>query len=292
MVAVLVLWGVACTVGLALLTLRAWRIDIPERHFYYRAQLQNTRTFMATDDIRIFDRKPKSHLTFYDADPYAPRSSYEAEKLVKYLRDQRIRKILPACARLPLEVRVDQAATRGFVTNGFRLGRREPPTEVSWGSCTLLGPAQTGSFESLPVQKSRLPWLEIPVAGYLGQTNLSLELIDLATGKRTPIEPRTTAGTKWLNCYVKAPAGEFKIVAHDASETAWFAFKAPCEVGRLSLCCVRAMEAWRYLLLAGLGLLLLDLATSLLRHRAHDNSDLPAANQQPPAKPQPKSNQS
>ena len=80
--------------------------------------------------------------------------------------------------------------TRGFVTNGFRLIRREPPTEVSWGSCTSQGPAQTGSFESLPIRKSRLPYLEIPVAGDLGQTNLSLELVDLATGKRIPVKPR------------------------------------------------------------------------------------------------------
>ena len=167
-------------------------------------------------------------------------------------------------------------ATYGFVTNGFRLTRREPPTEVSWGSYTSEGPAQTGSFESLPIRKSHLPYLEIPVAGDLGQTNLSLELVDLATGKRIPVKPRTAAGEKWLNCYVKAPAGEFKIVARDVSETAWFAFKAPREVGRLSFWAVRTSEAWCYLLFAGLGFLLLDLATCFLRGRAHEGSDLPA----------------
>lgn len=126
------------------------------------------------------------------------------------------------------------------------------------------------------------------MAGYLGRTNLSLELIDLAAGKRIPVKPQTSAGERWLNCYVKAPPGEFKIVAHDASEAAWFAFKAPREMGRLSVWATRALEAWRCFLFAGLGLLLLDLATSLARHRAHDDSDLPAASQQPPAKPQPK----
>ena len=87
-------------------------------------------------------------------DPLAPPLSYEAEWLVQYLRNPHIREILPACVRHPLEVRVDPEATRGFVTNGFRLARPEPPTEVSWGSCSTQGPAGTGTFESLPIRKS------------------------------------------------------------------------------------------------------------------------------------------
>ena len=55
-----ILWAVACAVGLTLLTTRAWQIDIPERHLYYRAQLQNARAFMATDDICTLDHKPKT----------------------------------------------------------------------------------------------------------------------------------------------------------------------------------------------------------------------------------------
>ena len=94
-----------------------------------------------------------------------------------------------------------------------------------------------------------------------------------------------TAGEKWLNCYVKAPAGEFKIVARDASETAWFAFKAPREVGRLSFWADRTSEAWKYLLFAGLGFLLLDLATCLLRGRTHEGFDLPAPADRQPAQP-------
>ena len=56
--AALILWAAACAAGLVLLTSRAWQIDIPERHLYYRAQLQNARAFMATDDIRALDHKP------------------------------------------------------------------------------------------------------------------------------------------------------------------------------------------------------------------------------------------
>ena len=156
---------------------------------------------------------------------------------------------------------MDQEATRGFVTNGFRLARREPPTEVSWGSCTPQRTAQTATFESLPVQKSRFPYLEISVAGDLGQPNLSLELIELATGKRIPVRPGKPPGEKWLNCYVQAPVGEFKVVARDSGGTGWFAFKAPREVGRLSFWAVQILRTWRYLLVAGLALLVFNLVS-------------------------------
>ncbi len=260
---VFVLWGVACAIGLALLSMRAWQIDIPERLFYYRAQLQNARAFMATDDPHVFDGKPNAQLPFFEGDPYAPKLRYEAEVIVNYLRDPRIREILPACVRQPLDVKVDREATGGFVANGFRLARREPPTEVSWGSCTAQGAAATGRFESKPIRKSRLPYLEIPVAGFLPETNLSLDLIGLATGTRIMVRPSQIAGEKWLNCYVKAPAGEFKIVARDASTTSWFAFKAPREVGRLSFWAIQILRVWEYVLFAGVGLFLLNLAVLL-----------------------------
>ena len=84
---------------------------------------------------------------------------------------------------------MNQEATRGFVTNGFRLARREPPTEVSWGSRTPQRPAANRQLREPACSTSRFPYLEIPVAGDLGQTNLSLELIELATGKRIPVRP-------------------------------------------------------------------------------------------------------
>jgi len=253
-----------------LLTSRAWHVDIPERHFYYRAQLQHARAFMATDDIHVFDGKPKPQLLSYEGNPLAPKLPYEAEWTVQYLRNPIIRDILPACARLPMEVAVNEEKTRGFVPNGFRLARPEPPTEVSWGSWSAEGPAAMGTFESLPIRKSRLPYLEISVTGDLGEKNLSLELVDLATGARTPVKPSATPGNQWWNCYVKAPPGEFKIVARDASETGWFAFKAPREVGRLSFWAIRTLDAWEYLLFAGLVLFLFNLSALLTRRRSAD----------------------
>jgi hypothetical protein len=265
-----VLWGCASAIGLVLLTSRAWQIDIPERAFYHRAQLQHTRAFMATDDIHVFDGKPKPQLISYEGNPLVPPLPYDAEWTVNYLRNPRIRDILPACARLPLDILPNPGATQGFVTNGCQLARSEPRTEVSWGSCSAQGPAGTGTFESLPIRKSRFPYLEIPVAGDLGARNLSLELVDLATGRRSPVTPSGIPGRKWLNCYVKAPAGEFKIVARDNSDTGWFAFKPPREVGRLSVWAIDALSTWKYLLFAGLGLFLFNLSELWGRRRSAD----------------------
>ena len=265
------LWGLACATGLALLTARAWQVDIPERELYYRAQLRQARAFLATDDVHVFDHIPKSQLLCYQGDPLAPPLHYEAEWTVQYLRNPVIRKILPACARLPLEVKADPEATEGFVPKGFRLAKREPPTEDSWGSWSVQGPAAVGTFESLPIRKSRYPYLEIPVAGDLGKEGLSLELVDPTTGRRTPVEPCHTPGNRWRDCLVRAPAGEFKIVAGDTSATAWFAFKPPRELGRLSFWALEMVASWKYLLFAGLSLFLFTLAMLRGRKRSSEH---------------------
>jgi len=60
-------------IGLALLTGRAWRIDIPERQLYLPRSTENTaRAFMATDDLHVFDNKPKAQLLSYRVIPWRP----------------------------------------------------------------------------------------------------------------------------------------------------------------------------------------------------------------------------
>lgn len=66
-------------------------------------------------------------------------------------------------------------------------------------------------------------------------------------------------------------------MVQDASETSWLAFKAPREVGRLSFWAIRTLEAWRYLLFAGLGLLLLELATCCFGDHGSVELDLAAS---------------
>jgi hypothetical protein len=252
--AVTVLWVVACALGLALLISRAWRIDIPEREFYHRAQLQNTRAYMATEDIRVLDNKPNSQLPLYEGDPYAPRPLHDGEKLVKYLTNPWVRRILPACVRDPLKVVPESA--RGFVTNGAAQAKPKILGEVSWGSYTQEGAAARGRFESFPVPKSRFPFLEFRVAGDFGKPGLSLNLVDLSSGKTTAIIASEMAGGNWRNCRVRAPGRDFKIIASDESLTGWIAFQAPREVGWLSWAAVEVASLGGWIFVAGLTLYL------------------------------------
>jgi len=133
------------------------------------------------------------------------------------------------CPVLPTE-----KGEAAFIRNGWALAEPDPPSEVSWGSYySAQGARARGGFESLPVRKSALPFLEIPVAGDLGEPGP----FHLEAGWKSPRQdhpgparPRPRASNGSTPC-VRAPAGEFKIVARDDNETKWFAFKAPREMG-------------------------------------------------------------
>ncbi len=262
---VLSLWAVACIAGLALLSLRAWQIDIPERQLCFRAQLQLARAFMATDDPRVFDHEPRSYLLAYQGDPLAPPLRYEAEWTVEYLRNPTVRNLLPACVRLPLAVQADPAATHGFVTNAYRLAKRGPPTEAYWGSYTEDGVAAKSRFQSMSVTRSKLRFLEFRVAGDLGKPGLSLDLLDLTSGKTTSVKPPQAPGDHWQTYQVRAPHGDFKIIASDESDSGWFAFQAPREAGRLSWLAARLVSFGGSLFIAGVGNSLICLAIALRR---------------------------
>jgi hypothetical protein len=265
------LWVVAGALGLGLLTWRAWRIDIPERELYHHGQLQNTRAFMATGDIRVFDNKPKSELPLPQGDPTAPPLLHEGELIVKYLDNPWVRRILPACVRDPLKVAPESVT--GFVTNGAAQAKPRIPGEVSWGSYTQEGAAARGRFESFSIPRSRFPFLEFRVAGDLGQPGLSLNLVSLRSGQTTAVIPSKMAGGNWRNCRVRAPSGDFKIIASDESITGWFAFQAPREVGWLSWAAVEVASLGGWIFASGMTLYLAGVVLVLRSGRDRDHSD-------------------
>jgi hypothetical protein len=216
------------------------------------------RTFMASGDILVLDNKPGPQLPLWEADPYAPRPLHAGEKLARYLSYPGVRGILPACVRDPLKL-VPESVT-GFVTNGAAGAKPRIPGEVSWGSYTKDGAATKGRFESLPVSRSRLPFLEFRVAGDLGKPGLSLTLSDLSSGKTTAIKPRQAPGGNWQSYQVKAPHGDFKVIASDESDSGWFAFQAPREVGWLSWAAARLVSFGATLFFTGLGIYLVGVA--------------------------------
>ncbi|MBI5773177.1 MAG: hypothetical protein HZA89_05470 [Verrucomicrobia bacterium] len=249
------LWIIATTSGLILLNARAWTVDIPERQFNQEMQIKNARYLMATDDYRGLETARREHLPFFGDAWLVPGASL-SKPMAELFHEPHVRAWLPACIREPLKVVPSANDDGAFVARGVQLAQREAPTEFSWGSYSTTGAAAKGVFESQPVRRSGLPYLEIPVAGQLGRPGLSLELVDLTTQRRIPVIPAKPPGAAWQNVYVKAPPGEFKIVARDDSETGWLAFKEPREMGRCSRLALRLLAAGRWLFFAGCGLFL------------------------------------
>jgi hypothetical protein len=249
-------WCLVCLAGLWLLTDRASRLDIPEREFYQRMWVRTTREFVVTDDMQAILNKPFPYIVRPD-NPQA-----EAD----LIRNPHIRRILPACVRNPLAVTPRENTDHGFIQNGCMPQEKHMPVEPWWGSCSPEG--VHSSFESLPVQKSALPFLDFPVAGYLGEPGQSLELVELKTGKITPVRASRIAGNRWLDAIVPAPIGEFKIVARSDGAGKWFAFKQPRELGRLSVWAIRTLAAWVPILIAGVLCLCLAIALQVVGQRS------------------------
>ena len=245
-------------IGLGLLSSFDLRIALPLRAAQQQNQLANTLAFLASDDEQLFTHKQSADVPLPDT-----------TRLAAILRNPDIRRILPAGARTPLKVLPANGGDHGFVLNGCASTNLMSPVEPCWGSYS--GPAQKpqAKFESLPVPKSTLPFLEIPVAGDLGAPGLSLELVDLTTGKSIAVKPPLNSQGEWVNVDVPAPVGDFKIVAKDESANQWFAFRSPRELGRLSFWATKTATAWKYFLLAGFGVFLLN--ASLLVRRQPDS---------------------
>ncbi len=242
-------WTLGCVVGLGFLTQRVWSKYIPEVDAEQSVRLASARAFMATDDPAIFQNELVTN---------RPVPNPDAD--IWLFRHPALRPVLPVCVREPLRIVPQTNGDGAFVPHGWLLSEADAPTERSWGSYSAQKEAARGKFESQPIQASRLPYLTIPVAGDLGAAGLSLELIELSSGKVTEVTPPDTPQGTWLNVTVRAPKGPFKMVARDDSDAGWFAFKEPIETGRLSVWTLRFLSVWEYLLVLGAGVSLLNLA--------------------------------
>ena len=177
------LWVFGFLTGVWFLTDCALDIYIPETMLDQKRHLKTSRAFMATGDVRVLLHQPSNDLIVPNVDA-----------VVWLLRHPDVRRILPACVRDPLKIAPAPQTSQIFVPNGWLLDKPDPPSEVSWGSYSQQGGGSRGRFESLPIRQSALPYLEIPVAGGLGRPGLSLELVDIASGKIFAVTPPAAPG--------------------------------------------------------------------------------------------------
>ncbi|MDM8563343.1 hypothetical protein QUF54_08315 [Candidatus Marithioploca araucensis] len=108
-----------------------------------------------------------------------------------------------------------------------------------------------GRFESLPIKLNH-SIMEIPVAGYLGEKGLTLQL--MVEGKQKPIiiTPPKLARESWISCYVRTPDKPFKLIAIDNRQREWFAFAMPRGVGTLSFWAMWMLKQGHLLFFIGL----------------------------------------
>jgi hypothetical protein len=85
------------------------------------------------------------------------------------------------------------------------------------------------------------------------------EVEDVAAARRYPVRITRIAPDGWGLGYIRMPVGPFRVIARDESASGWLAFRAPKDVGVLTVWAARIMSAWRVALVMGLLSLLVPL---------------------------------
>jgi hypothetical protein len=238
------LWKWIVIVGLVgLLTSTSWPA-IQQKRMQNIEQMKHTREFIRTGDLSVLQNKPALHI------PYP-----NPERLALLLGHSQLQAILPHRLVVPQLLQFEQHGST-FIANGIYHTTEKYQNETVLGSYNQLGDRAVGRFESPSIQLNR-HFMEIPVAGYLGEKDLTLQLV--VEGKPEPvvITPPTLAKENWVSCYVRTPKQPFKLVAIDnnPNQFGWFAFAMPRDIGTLSFITLWLLEYGWIVFLIGMSLL-------------------------------------
>lgn len=240
--ALAVAWMAYMGVGFVGLTRQAVMVEAPIRRAWNIAYVHHMKTFVATQDLAGLRQLP------YPAElPYP-----SADLLASVVMDPLILERLPVSIREPLLLQPLQGETT-FVRGGATPGTEDDPFRPAWGSYSSAGATAEGRYASVPMRCSNGGYLKIDVAGDLGQERLDLQMVG-ASGAARSLRPTGSPGGRWRQVYVHCPSEPFSLVASDAAADKWFAFRAPIEIGTLSLVARVVTRLWPGPLLASLAL--------------------------------------
>jgi hypothetical protein len=219
--AALVCWFLFAVVGVdrlttrSLLNLNAWRQ-------FFAAHAVTVRQFLESGDVvALAAKRPLVDLPYPDAN-----------RLATLLQDPYIRSILPAAVRMPMRVEPRAITSDAFVMNSAYAGTiPQDPLARSWWSMSALGRKARGQFESQPMTCQVGGQIRFEVAGYLGWEGNYLAIRNLRTGNDVAVMPAHLARERWAEVVVPCPRDAFKIVGADETESSWFAFREPVEIG-------------------------------------------------------------
>jgi len=241
-------WSVIFGIGWIMITVTWPTIQL--KSIQSIEQLKNTHEFIRTGKTSVLQNKPLMHI------PYP-----NPEWLAGLLSNPQLRTILPHTLTIPSLFQSNQEHST-FVTNGFYPTTGNYQNEIVLGSYNHDGNQAVGRIESTAIEPKH-SFIEVPIAGYLGEKGLTLQLVIKGQAKPIVITPLKLAKEGWISYYVRTPDKPFKLVAIDNRSDLWFAFAMPRSLGYLSFITILLLENGWILLLAGLSWLFIILCPPL-----------------------------
>ena len=160
-------WSIVFLAGLALLVFNVSFRQMEEKHNLSKRQLANCRQYLLSGDLASLEGKAKLEV------PH-PRP----ERLAQLLEHPLLRTFLPLDLAVPNFLAGEEDPFPAFTLNGLPPMAGEYRGEDVLGSYGRgLGDRSVGHFVSKPFF-ARLPYLRIPLAGYLGREGLSLYVVE------------------------------------------------------------------------------------------------------------------
>lgn len=242
--------------------------DIANEELERRAhQTSTARSYVGVGDPAVLHGHSYFHIAF-------PRSP---TRLAAWLDDYKSRNTLAVELQVPGRLKTQPGSVfdrNAAVQPNLDVINARYLGETTIGSFNLQRGAQNaqGEYESQPLFTAR-DYLMIPTLGFLGADGLSLELVEMGSGKVTPIvrDAAVENAEAWRANYVRAPEGRYRIRARDESSKLWFAFAAPRELGPVSYYVRLLIENRHVLWNIGALLLLLALGRPLVRTLARSS---------------------
>ncbi len=216
------LWGILLLFGFSDLLVKSVPA-IQHHHLRNSTHLKNIRTFYLTGETN-----PLKNQIY----PYPTDLIINLLKNVPQFQN-RLSYRLATPSLISASNKESHIKEESFVKNGFYPITGKYQGEEVLGSFNHQGNPAVGRFESLPIRITQ-KWMEIPVAGYLGEKDLSLSLVLENNQNPIILTPPQLAKEQWVSIYVRTPDKPFKLVATDKRTDLWFAFAMPRGVGSLS----------------------------------------------------------
>ncbi len=235
-------WHVVAILGISFLLFNYTWPALQAKQTYNVVQLENVRHFLQTKSLATLQNKLAFHI------PYP-----SPERLAHLLQKTEVQKFLPHTLTVPKLLPFRQS-TPTFVPDGFYPTTGTYSHEVVIGSYGPQGNAATGRFETEFIHFPQRT-VAIPVAGYLGEKGLTLQLEIKDEVKPIVINPeRIIAKESWLIHILQLPDKPVKLVAIDENPNFWFAFGMPRSMGIFSFWTQKLLRYWWMILFMGISL--------------------------------------